>query len=151
MSLWLTVFHLFLESAKPTKVWKKFYTFGGFALFRKRWKPFARGSFWTLISADFAKIHLKRNAISTFLSPTAGKVKMELCFKWIFAKSAEMRVQNEWGSNCFPPIPEKCKTSKGVKLFPYLGRFCKNHKYVENHSLEAHPGLSFRRTLRKPF
>ncbi len=28
-------------------------------------KPFASGSFWTLISADFAKILSKRNAIST--------------------------------------------------------------------------------------
>ena len=33
MSLWLTVFHLFLESAKPTKVWKKFYTLHRFAFF----------------------------------------------------------------------------------------------------------------------
>ncbi len=56
------------------------------------------------------------------------KVKMALRFKWIFANSAEIIVQNEPLANCFPPICDFCKTYKGVKYFPHLGRFCEFQK-----------------------
>ena len=59
------VFHLFAIFAKPTKVWKRFYTLVGFVNFRKSGKPVARGPSVVIILVDFAEIHLKRNAIST--------------------------------------------------------------------------------------
>ena len=52
------------------------------------------------------------------------KVKMELLFKWDFAKSAEIRVQNEALANGFPPFPGKCKTYQGMQNLPHLTPFC---------------------------
>ena len=56
------------------------------------------------------------------------KVKMELRFKWVFAKSAEMRVQKVCPANGFPHICDFCKTSRGVQNLLHLWRFCRNHK-----------------------
>ena len=72
------------------------------------------------------------------------KVKMALRFKWIFAKSAEMRVQNECLANGFPPIPGICKIFfEVIDFLPQRG-FCefqnKWNSTRQSHECRSHFG-----------
>ena len=62
----------------------------------------------------------------------AEKVKSALRFKRIFAKSAELRVQDKPLANGFPPIPGICKMFFEVIDFAHPGRLSTFQENVEN-------------------